>query len=268
MFSVCLSTCNHLLCFRPFQAWNNAAQKPQRRFAPRALPRFIATIAPSDSCPGPDRFRLCLGEATGGHAVRLRVAPAPRQVSRVALSFCPAGTAKPSGPSRRPRRSPMPFAPVARHAVSTFVRCAKTRPADSTISRLLWVHWCYGPPVRHRHALRGWRPNPTYLNAPVARTRPVGRYTLNRQLAWKAPFILQDREHLCSAYAHLGSATKLPPPTSCRWSDDFAPEPGILFIRAPADFKACRFNPETRLFAKRRESFLSRRMEIVDPGAF
>ena len=129
-FSVCLSTYNHLLCFRPFQAWNNAAQKPQRRFAPRALPRFIATIAPSDSCPGPDRFRLCLGEATGGHAVRLRVAPAPRQVSRVALSFCPAGTAKPSGPSRRPRRSPMPFAPVARHAVSTFVRCAKTRPAE------------------------------------------------------------------------------------------------------------------------------------------
>jgi hypothetical protein len=74
-----------------------------------------------------------------------------------------------------------------------------------SVSRLLWVHLafaprCYGPPVRHRHALWGWRPNPSYLNAPVARTRPVGRYTLNRQLAWKAPFILQDRERLCSAY--------------------------------------------------------------------
>jgi len=34
---------------------------------------------------------------------------------------------------------------------------------------------------------------------------------------------------------HLDSATKLPPPTLRRWSDDSAPEPGILFIHAPAD---------------------------------
>ena len=47
----------------------------------------------------------------------------------------------------------------------------------------------------------GWRLDPMYLNAPVARTRPIGRYTLNRKLAWKTPFILQDREpfarHTC-----------------------------------------------------------------------
>jgi hypothetical protein len=35
---------------------------------------------------------------------------------------------------------------------------------------------------------------------------------------------------------HLGSATELPPPTLRRWSDGSAPEPGILFIHAPADF--------------------------------
>ncbi|MCX7016348.1 MAG: hypothetical protein NTW86_27965, partial [Candidatus Sumerlaeota bacterium] len=38
------------------------------------------------------------------------------------------------------------------------------------------------------------RLDPVNLSAPVARTRPTGRYTLNRQLAWKAPFILQDRD--------------------------------------------------------------------------
>jgi len=36
--------------------------------------------------------------------------------------------------------------------------------------------------------------------------------------------------------AHLDGTTELPPPTLRRWSDDFAPEPAILFIRAPADF--------------------------------
>jgi hypothetical protein len=44
---------------------------------------------------------------------------------------------------------------------------------------------------------------PAYLNAPVARSRPAGRYTPNRQLAWEAPFILRDDEHLGSAYAHV-----------------------------------------------------------------
>ena len=43
---------------------------------------------------------------------------------------------------------------------------------------------------------------PAYLNAPVARSRPAGRYTLNRQLAWEAPFILQESERLSSAYVH------------------------------------------------------------------
>ena len=33
---------------------------------------------------------------------------------------------------------------------------------------------------------------PMNLNVPVTRSRPTGRYTLNRQLAQKAPFILQD----------------------------------------------------------------------------
>jgi hypothetical protein len=47
------------------------------------------------------------------------------------------------------------------------------------------------------------RLDPTYSNGPVARTRPVGRYTLNRQFAWEAPLILQDRKHLLSAYMHL-----------------------------------------------------------------
>jgi hypothetical protein len=37
-------------------------------------------------------------------------------------------------------------------------------------------------------------------------------------------------------WAHLDSATKSSPPTLRQWSDDFAPESGILFIRAPADF--------------------------------
>ena len=41
------------------------------------------------------------------------------------------------------------------------------------------------------------------LNAPVARSRPMGRYTLNRQLAREAPFILQDHKHLVSAYGRL-----------------------------------------------------------------
>lgn len=40
---------------------------------------------------------------------------------------------------------------------------------------------------------------PAYLSAPVIRARPVGSYTLNRQLVWEAPFILLDDEHLGSA---------------------------------------------------------------------
>ena len=60
------------------------------------------------------------------------------------------------------------------------------------------------------HPSRSRRLNPANLNAPVARSRPAGRYTLNRQLAWKAPFILQDRERLGSAYAHLDEATTNP----------------------------------------------------------
>jgi hypothetical protein len=86
------------------------------------------------------------------------------------------------------------------------------------------------------------------LSVPVARTRPVGRYTLNRQLAWKAPFILQDRERLCSAYAHLDSATSLPPPTLRRWSSDFAPESGIALIRAPRRLYVGGAMIETRRF--------------------
>ena len=39
-----------------------------------------------------------------------------------------------------------------------------------------------------------------------------------------------------AAWAYLDSATKLPPPTLCRWSGDSAPEPGILSSHAPADF--------------------------------
>ena len=58
----------------------------------------------------PAVFGFVLGEATGGHAAGLRNASAPRQVSRVALAFCP------DVPSRRPRRSPMPLTPVNRHA--------------------------------------------------------------------------------------------------------------------------------------------------------
>jgi hypothetical protein len=54
------------------------------------------------------------------------------------------------------------------------------------------------------------RLNPANLNASVARKRPAGRYTLNRQLEWEAPFILQDNERLSSAYAHLNSATGEP----------------------------------------------------------
>jgi hypothetical protein len=55
------------------------------------------------------------------------------------------------------------------------------------------------PPPR----LVGRRFDPANLNVAVARPRPAGRYTLNRQLAWKAPFILQDRERLSSAYAQI-----------------------------------------------------------------
>jgi hypothetical protein len=58
------------------------------------------------------------------------------------------------------------------------------RPADSP------------PPLERRL-------DPAYLNAPVARSRPAGRYTLNRQLAWEAPFILRENERLRWAYAHL-----------------------------------------------------------------
>jgi hypothetical protein len=64
-----------------------------------------------------------------GKAVRA-VPTTPRQASRVAPTFCLAGTAKPSGPSRRPRRSPMPLAPVARLGISASARCTKARPTD------------------------------------------------------------------------------------------------------------------------------------------
>ena len=84
--------------------------------------------------------------------------------------------------------------------VSAFVQRPKTRPADWRFSRLAWVHGCYGPPFRSRRTLAGRRFDPMNLNAPVARSRPMGRYTLNRQLAWKAPFILQNHKRLRSAY--------------------------------------------------------------------
>jgi hypothetical protein len=76
------------------------------------------------------------------------------------------------------------------------------RPPE-TVTRLIWVYWCYGLPVRdHRVSLRPTA-FPTNLNVPVTRTRPVGRYALNRQLKRKAPFILQDNERLGSAYVHV-----------------------------------------------------------------
>jgi hypothetical protein len=63
------------------------------------------------------------------------------------------------------------------------------RPADSP------------PPLERRL-------DPAYLNAPVARSRPAGRYTLNRQLAWEAPFILRENERLRWAYAYLKDAAR------------------------------------------------------------
>jgi hypothetical protein len=53
------------------------------------------------------------------------------------------------------------------------------------------------------------RLNPANLSVTVARPRSAGHYTLNRQLAWKAPFILQDREHLGSAYVLISFTTVL-----------------------------------------------------------
>jgi len=159
----------------------------------------------SDSCPGPNRFRLCPWRSDRRSCDP--VAGRPR--TGAGLPSCAHFLSRGDGKAVRavPTTPPQPHAACACYTAwgISLRPLHKGSAYGLSVSRLLWVHLafaprCYGPPVRNRHALWGWRPNPSYLNAPVARTRPVGRHTLNRQLAWKAPFILQDRERLCSAY--------------------------------------------------------------------
>ena len=60
------------------------------------------------------------------------------------------------------------------------------RPAVQSVSRLYGLTGVTARRTARRHTprpSRGRRLNPMYSNAPVARTRPIGRYTLNRQLA-------------------------------------------------------------------------------------
>ena len=129
--------------------------------------------------------------------------PPPSQVPRVALVLCPTrlSSSQADMPSRLPRRSrQVPRLLLHAH------RCPPSRDAQTLGLRIDGSRGSFGftSVTACRFAtVAERRLNPTYLNAPVARTRPVGRYTLNRQFAWEAPFILQDDKHLLSAYREL-----------------------------------------------------------------
>ena len=87
-----------------------------------------------------------------------------------------------------PPQWPRLHASVASPGMAAFPQRPRGRPAVGSISRLAWVHWCYGPSASPPGLLP--RLDPRNLSAPVARARPRGRYSLNGQFARKAPFIL------------------------------------------------------------------------------
>jgi len=74
------------------------------------------------------------------------------------------------------------------------------------ISRLIWVHGCYGLPVRTAAFATAC---PNVLERPGRPDTPRQVLQAEQAIAWEAPFILQESERLGSAYAHLDFVLKL-----------------------------------------------------------
>ena len=140
----------------------------QGPLAPRELPRFAATMGPSDS--------------PHAHAQRLLI---PAEVSRL-----PAGMRGLSVPGFIVRHAPFPLTPKSRTIALT--RCFIVRAGfvhfdglatPISVTRLIWIRFRYGSRLRGLECFAGRR---------CRRPRP-SRYMSRRAITWWTPFIPRDK---------------------------------------------------------------------------
>jgi hypothetical protein len=136
--------------------------------APRELPRFAATMGPSDS--------------PHAHAQRLLI---PARMSQL-----PAGIRGLSVPGFIVRHAPFPLTPKSRTTALT--RCFIVRTGFSLsdglatltgVTRLIWLHFRYGSHLRGLKCFAGRR---------YRRPRP-SRYMSRQAITWWTPFIPRDK---------------------------------------------------------------------------
>ena len=109
----------------------------------------------------------------------------------------------PSVPTCRPDdpvAAPGPHMPVAWSRGGSLRDVHKRSAREETVSRLIWVHWCYGLPVRTAAFATAC---PNVLERPGRPGTPRRVLQAEQAIAWEAPFILQESEHLGSAYVHV-----------------------------------------------------------------